>query len=191
MSINSHRLFSLTVLFVISTSLNASTAVFNIPGDSKVIGFDGIDIEGESYNVRFVEGDINSLFTGGTTFDFNVYNLSELASQQIGVAISEYESLDSTPYLTSGCTGFTSCSIITPYELGTPYTKVSYFYNSNLEVNDEVRFTSFSTTTDTADLRSTVYADWELASPVPVPAAIWFMGSGLLGLIGLSKRHQL
>ena len=27
-------------------------------------------------------------------------------------------------------------------------------------------------------------------SPIPVPAAIWLFGSGLLGLLGLSRRRQ-
>jgi hypothetical protein len=29
-----------------------------------------------------------------------------------------------------------------------------------------------------------------LASPVPVPAAVWLFGSGIIGLVGLSKRSR-
>jgi len=41
-----------------------------------------------------------------------------------------------------------------------------------------------------ADLQLT-YADFtEASAVVPVPAAVWLFGSGLLGLVGLSRRKK-
>ncbi len=33
-------------------------------------------------------------------------------------------------------------------------------------------------------------SDWVGASPVPVPAAVWLFGSGLMGLIGIARRKK-
>lgn len=33
-------------------------------------------------------------------------------------------------------------------------------------------------------------SDWVGASPVPVPAAVWLFGSGLLGLVGVARRKK-
>ncbi len=29
-----------------------------------------------------------------------------------------------------------------------------------------------------------------VATPVPIPAAVWLLGSGLIGLVGLRKRFK-
>ena len=34
------------------------------------------------------------------------------------------------------------------------------------------------------------YADFTLVSQVPVPAAVWLFGSGLLGLVGMARRKR-
>ena len=34
------------------------------------------------------------------------------------------------------------------------------------------------------------YADFTLVSQVPVPAAVWLFGSGLLGLVGMARRKK-
>jgi len=35
-----------------------------------------------------------------------------------------------------------------------------------------------------------IYGNDPLVSAVPVPAAVWFFGSGLLGLIGIARRKK-
>ncbi|MDC1286283.1 PEP-CTERM sorting domain-containing protein [Gammaproteobacteria bacterium] len=42
---------------------------------------------------------------------------------------------------------------------------------------------------DGASLCNT-FAQWTSVSPVPVPAAIWLFGTGIIGLIGFSKRRK-
>jgi hypothetical protein len=36
----------------------------------------------------------------------------------------------------------------------------------------------------------TVYGNWTAAGTVPIPASMWLLGSGLLGLSGLAKKKQ-
>ena len=51
-------------------------------------------------------------------------------------------------------------------------------------------FSSYLTGFDDGD---SLYGEWQTTvaiSPVPVPAALWLFGSGLIGLIGISRRRQ-
>ena len=67
----------------------------------------------------------------------------------------------------------------------------SLFYNSTNDLNDAV-FTQETLLLDNQfdGLPGFVFADWQNVSNVPVPAAIWFMGSGLLGLSGYSHKRS-
>ncbi len=49
-------------------------------------------------------------------------------------------------------------------------------------------FHVFSASVTLDDSQSTLV--WEAAAPIPVPAAVWLFGSGLIGLIGFSKHKK-
>ena len=40
------------------------------------------------------------------------------------------------------------------------------------------------------DMQQTANFDWQIVSAVPVPAAAWLFGSGLIGLIGVARRKK-
>ncbi|BCG63257.1 MAG: hypothetical protein methR_P0953 [Methyloprofundus sp.] len=69
-------------------------------------------------------------------------------------------------------------------------TNTGTFNGFGLEGNDEMSFTG-----NTLELRMLVTepGDWirvVTASAVPLPAAVWLMGSGLVGLIGYSRKNK-
>lgn len=43
----------------------------------------------------------------------------------------------------------------------------------------------------TIDMHQTANFDWQIVSAVPVPAAAWLFGSGLIGLIGVARRIKV
>jgi hypothetical protein len=45
---------------------------------------------------------------------------------------------------------------------------------------------------DGTDGGATQYKQWQVSgvTPVPVPAAVWFFGSGLIGLVGIARRKK-
>ena len=40
------------------------------------------------------------------------------------------------------------------------------------------------------DMGSWVYRDTNFLSQVPIPAAVWLFGSGLIGLVGVARRKK-
>ena len=74
----------------------------------------------------------------------------------------------------------------TDFDLNTPgHQNISY----NIDFNgiDEVRF--WAATTAHLVIDNIAYENFT-GSPVPVPAAIWLLGSGLIGLVGFRKKNN-
>ena len=69
-------------------------------------------------------------------------------------------------------------------ELSPWESRVSISFNSLSP--DDVNWSS----TVGNDMGSWVYRDSNFISQVPIPAAVWLFGSGLLGLVGLAKRKK-
>ncbi len=63
-----------------------------------------------------------------------------------------------------------------------PISKLSFNFFSSAE--------TFGNVSGVAHSSSTVWFDNVSVNPVPVPAAVWLFGSGLLGLIGFSRRKK-
>jgi len=81
------------------------------------------------------------------------------------------------------------------------YSVISDFYQRPQDTNllDYVSLTQF-TWWDDPDHNNTGFVDWEsgsallrpsiITSPIPVPAPVWLLGSGLLGLVGMARRKK-
>jgi hypothetical protein len=186
---------------MLSISGNAVGATLVTDIDGKLMGADGIDINGTEYNVDFVEGSCYSLFApclAGHEFTFNINEALDAswALRNQVFEIPEWSVYDSTPTMTNGCEGAVwSCTIFTAYAAGADNMGSAMFENGDglFFFNNVTTCGNCYKADDTADMAGAVYAVWEEAngpSPVPVPAAAWLFGSGLLGLVGVARRKK-
>ena len=184
---------------VLSTSVNAAT--LSVDGAGILTGATDVDVGGSLYDVYFMDGSCNSLFNGCTEFTFTDHASAGLASQAlldqvfIGVYDTDPNKTNGIEFPGNGPQG----SIHTPFALSQYGDDVV----TRMATNNE--YVDFDTVSDDQlrafddDFTSkyyAVYAVWTEAgagapiSSVPIPAAAWLFGSGLIGLLGLARRKS-
>ena len=167
------------------------------------MGANGVIVNGTTYDVRFGDGALGnniSTILGG-------YTNATAASLALGSQVFTDSSLgnfDSNPSLTNGCSTYV-CATLTVWggESGWAYAK--QLSNWDVETNDSKSSANLSdlSTYNTGTASNNTWqniATWYAAgsapavvstpSAVPVPAAAWLFGSGLVGLAGLRRRKQ-
>lgn len=159
--------------------VGAATLTFN--GDL-ISGVSGVQAFGTTWNVTFNDGSANDVF--GTNPPFSNVNDSLTASNAL---MTELEILAPAPPTNGfvGCSSATGCYLISPYQINS--TSVTGYAVLQDALGAYSLASIVGTPSSTYGTRS--YVTWENAV-VPIPAAIWLFGSGLLGLIGLSRRKQ-
>jgi len=105
-----------------------------------------------------------------------------------GCTASEMGHLFNVDGITSGSPGpftFTNISTTNPANIFWSGTEFAVFATN-------AWFVAFSNGTQNENLKSLDFFPWAVrtGNVVPIPAAVWLFGSGLLGLLGLSKRHR-
>ena len=63
-----------------------------------------------------------------------------------------------------------------------------YFYSNPVEQGDTV---SFSVYTDNTTDQVSFFGVSYYPTPVPIPSAVWLLGSGLIGLIGFRRKFKI
>lgn len=187
---------SFVSLAAISLSTNAAILVID---DGQLLGADNVNVLGTNYDVRFVEGSCIDEFNNCTDFTFDTAASAIEASNSLAnqVFIGVY---DSNPELTFGIESFTNGAIWTPFvhvvDEFTNEVTSSFFSNSFGTSSDGFGGGSLNPFFDMSNQGRT-YANWTISidqnttpDPVPVPAAAWLFGSGLLGLIGIARRKK-
>lgn len=204
------KLYSaLAAALSLSLMTGAHAATLNVNSAGTLLGASGVMVGSKSYNVVFVEGTCLSTFGGcdqASDFLFTSSTDANAASQAlldqvlIDVPAQGY-AFDSSPEKTFGCSSTARCNPLTPmYLYGSgSYVFVSYADNESAAPvdaywkPDNVAQVGEPVTLNTASQPILVWAVWSEtpATPtVPVPAAAWLFGSGLVGLAGLSRRKS-
>ena len=187
---------------VISTNVHAAT-ISSVVDGGQLIGFNGITVNGQVYNVRFVEGSFHSIFGDASGLDFNVMQDAISASQALMAAYDLFPVFDDESNLTYGVTNVSKGTILTPWK----YSDISYpatvgsiayvnldsdylsHYNYD-HVSNNLGFIADLDTSSGNNSSTYVWADWQQVTVVPVPATVWLFGSGFVGLIGFARRNR-
>jgi len=192
-------------IFLMGYSLISNSATL-IVNNGTLMGATGVDVNGTLYDVSFLDGTCVELYNGcddNSDFPFtnpaNLYDGSLIMTamqallDQVFVD-SSVGLFDSQPALMNGCNTPGGCNIATPFSVNsTGGLGVFVAHNWALEYRDVISQGSGGYDTgDTSPIPGyediKVYAVWSEVSPVPVPAAIWLFGSGLLVLIGIARK---
>ena len=187
----------LSILFLLFSFTSVQAATTTVVSGGELIGFNNITVGTETYNVRFVEGSFISVFGDATGLDFTTSSDAAAAATALLNAYDLFPTYDDDNSLTFGLTG-TSGQIFTPWNINNNVTSRNYF---NIDTNLVTKF-NYDYVTGNVGMIPTydttsgnfsggrVWADWDRVSSVPVPAAAWLFGSGLLGLIGVARRKK-
>jgi len=202
--------FGIAFILQLFCSTASSNIVLDIKG-STLFGAFGVDVNGVLYDVQFKDGTCIELYNGcddNTDFPFtNPANLND--GVLLGVAMqalldqvfvdSSLGAFDTEPNLMNGCNVPGGCNIATPLwvnEAGS--LSVFVAHNWKPELQDVV--SAGDGGLNTGDTRPVpglvedikVYAVWSQSSvsEVPIPAAVWLFGSGLIGLIGMRTKSS-
>ncbi len=175
-------------------------AVLNIE-NGVLLGAEGVNINGEMYNVSFQGAPCTLLFNGcNDTSDFFFTDVDSGQAANLALLNQVFTDtqaglFDSTPNLTNGCTYSSYCWVITPISpSGVGIVSSSYLQNGTVESADY--YTGiWANIGNEADFGSTTYprftyAVWSGPSPVPVPASVWLFCSGLIALVGMRKKSS-
>lgn len=183
---------------VLLFAVQSKAATFTYSGD-QLTGVNGVEALGGTWDVTFHIGTFNEVdAVYGLSLPFT---FTDLESQALSVGlITAMSPLDGIlePTDVNGCIYFSGCAIVTPYTFmdydgDTVYERVRGFsvgVNENLGVFSIAYQPDITTAVRDIDFDHISYAVWEV-SAVPVPAAVWLFGSGLIGLAGFARRKKV
>jgi hypothetical protein len=169
---------------------NAHSAMLDIVS-GQLKGASGVVVSGEVWNVEFVDGTFGSIFGATSGIDATSYahalELSEALKTQVFDQSGRY---DIYPNLTFGIFSNTA-QILTPFALVGTEVRNASLRNVAADFYDLTGLLYIQAARDTSQDASYVYADWEKVVVIPIPAAVWLFGSGLLGLVGMARRKKV
>jgi hypothetical protein len=186
------------LLLAFSQASNSATLDFTGAG---LMGASGVNVNGSIYNVQFLPGSCVSTYAGcDDIFDFTFHSGADAdaASQALlDQVINAYITVDRNPGVMNGVGSSVSGEIYTPWGRDESQGIVTYDYVRN-HIQDpfDTNFCGIgecilpNPNSFFGPNTPQTWAKWTEVSPVPVPAAIWLFGTGILGLIGFSKRRK-
>ncbi len=185
-----------SVLFVLCVSTSVHAAVITVVEQGELIGFDGIVLNSQTYDVRFIDGTFASVFGDETGLDFTVYSDAGDAAAALMDAFNMFPIYDHTPSLTRGLTSSQSGDIFTPYRLASN-TGSRNFHNVygasdqfDAVTGNVGMIASYDTSPGNNFSSARVWADWSIsAAPVPEPSTVTQVGLGLAALAFARKRR--
>jgi hypothetical protein len=193
--------------FLLQFATVAPAAVQLVNGSGILTGATGVNVSGTLYDVSFLEGSCQSLYSGcdaSADFTFQTSANAQTAAQALLDQVfldTLAGSFDSNPGLTFGCEAGNSilgCSADIAYSgfVGVTYSSKSAS-NAQLEPLDDVYSASFASAS--ADSSQSPYNVWaiftlsQIQTAVPEPStwAMMIMGFGAVGLVMRRRRKDI
>ena len=164
----------------------AANAAFVITaGDEDDIGkaILNLELNGAEYFVHFDLGAANNFYgsTAPRNFDFDNVSDAQAASDAIIAALNAH----SSEITVVG--GVLPSNNSDEYLIGYGDTNGDVNVVIAMYIESDWVNTGIGTRSATAEF---IYADFTQTSAIPVPAAVWLFGSGLLGLVGMARRKK-
>jgi hypothetical protein len=189
----------LLVLVTITAASSGSAAVLNVDGGI-LTGATNVLVDGYVLlDVTFVEGTCAEVYGGcDDTSDF-FFSSNADGARAASLALLDSVLIDSTagnfdsePELTRGCSFSGRCIVMTPFQIRNNSTLAEIVAADNYaSTNTNVDQLGFPVRQpDAASQALDTWAVWTVSAEVPIPAAAWLFGSGLIGLLGIARRKK-
>lgn len=189
------------LLAVFAAAIPASAVTLDVDANGQLLGASGVEVDGSFFDVEFVDGTCIEVFSGcDEASDFIPFSGSPaLALLEQVFLDGPFGQFDSEPELINGITDENSAFVLIVPGPPAPGSDVIFDYTRALNnADDETDFTTLGfilpIDQDTALLGDTTFARFtpSMAPPsaVPLPAAAWFLitGLGSLGALRLFDR---
>jgi hypothetical protein len=176
-------------LLIASPSNGAAyDVVADLNGDA--IGILDLNIDGALYNVEFDFGFYNDIFGEGSSSGF-FWDLTgaEIAADAINVALegSGGPSQGFVDFDTIADGIETTTNFFIPYEFTSATASIVRGVKGDLRFQEDWRILSSSSGESAGGGSGAMYAKFEA---VPIPGAVWLLGSLLLGFLGLKRARK-
>lgn len=194
----SRFMFKAACAAAIFVSGSAATAANLVVESGILTGAKNVDVGGKLYDVEFLDGTCEALFSGcDQTTDFGIQSQSDAraAAQALLDQVlldGPLGNFDSDTSKTRGCSSLTICGTAVPYSLN--FNGVAVIFAENYPaggLSDETSSLTFSgfNFASIPDLNFARFTPAAVTTPVP-ESATWAMMIGGFGLLGAAARRR-
>ncbi len=158
----------------------SNTVTFTIDGD--MTGYQAPSISPDQFSIRYTPGMVDSEFTPNVSWAPNVFDNKTLADVGNTGLFSSTIPYSWSIYFNSLANSVATMNTVT-------LTMQGDWLNPGFDASD-ISFWWGNGLTNNSSNSNPTFLGVD-AAVVPIPAAIWLMGTGLIGLIGISRKNKI
>lgn len=172
-----HRVFyGILIAAILLVSVPANSATIVKDGSGYVTGINGLEVNSVSYNVDFVYNSYNQIWSSSTPEFWADASGAEIAVLAINTVLND-DAIPPPVILDASGTRY-----FVPWRWDGAATLIETKYGQ--------RFDSGWSTSSPLKTDPNFSYHYATFSQVPIPGAIWLLGSGLIGIVGIRKKFK-